>query len=200
MAGRWYCIDRNFKSQVETFFESIEKVTLIGATNCANERELIEDIARKRADMLMLDQQKINPGGVKYANLEPCDFFSRNREFIHLKDGHSSGPISHLWAQGTVAAEALVSDAEFRKKLRSKVRSLGGGFETLLPLSTEKLVREDYKVVFGIMRKPYADGSLGLPFFSKISLQGTIERIRQFGFPVAIELIEKPASDGETDD
>lgn len=50
------------------------------------------------------------------------------------------------------------------------------------------------------MRKPYVDGSVGLPFFSKISLHGSVERIRQFGLPVAIELIEKPAADNEQDD
>jgi uncharacterized protein (TIGR04141 family) len=94
-----------------------------------------------------------------------------------------------------VSAEAFVSDADFRKKLRAKVRSLGGSFETLLPKSTEKVVRDDYSVIYGIMRKPYADGSIGLPFFSKVSLQAAAERIAQFGIPLSIELIEKPASD-----
>lgn len=198
-AGSWYCVAKTFKDSVEEFFASIEKVHIIGATTCANEEDLIAEIDNSRDDLLKLDREKINPKGVRYANLEPCDFFSNNREFIHLKDGHSSGPISHLWAQGVVSAEALVSDAEFRKKLRSKVRSLGGGFESLLPLATEKLVRENYKVVFGIMRKPYADGTLGLPFFSKISLQAAVQRIQQFGIPVAIELIAKPASDTDAE-
>ena len=44
------------------------------------------------------------------------------------------------------------------------------------------------------MRQPYADGTLGLPFFSKVSLQVSVERLRKLGFDVAIELIEKPAS------
>ena len=146
-----------------------------------------------RPDLIKLDKTKINPGGVKYANPEPCDFFSNTKQFIHLKDGGSSGPISHLWSQGVVGAEAFVSDTEFRKKLRAKVRSIGGGFEVYLPKSGEKVVREDFTVVYGIMRKPYADGSLGLPFFSKVSLQAAAERIAQFGIPLAIELIQKPA-------
>jgi hypothetical protein len=50
------------------------------------------------------------------------------------------------------------------------------------------------------MRQPYSGGSLGLPFFSKVSLQAAVERIRQFGIPVAIELIEKPSSDGQVAD
>jgi uncharacterized protein (TIGR04141 family) len=196
-AGDWYRVEKNFKERVETFFDAIRKVTIIGATKCRNEEELIADIEENRLDLLKLDKTKINPGGVKYANLEPCDFFSRAKQFIHLKDGHSSGPISHLWSQGVVSAEAFVSDAEFRKKLRAKVRSLGGGFEAHLPKSTDKLVRDKYGVVYGIMRKPYADGTLGLPFFSKVSLQAAVERISQFGIPIAIELIKKPASDDD---
>jgi uncharacterized protein (TIGR04141 family) len=99
-----------------------------------------------------------------------------------------------------VSAEAFVTDADFRKKLRATVRSRGGGLESHLPKSTDKVVRDDYSVVYGIMRKPYANGSIDLPFFSKVSLQAAAERIAQFGIPLAIELIEKPASDESAGD
>lgn len=193
--GDWYQVKKEFKEQVDTFFSSIPRANIIGSTSCRNEEELIDDIDTSRTDLLKLDKQKINPGGVKYANLEPCDFLSDKGDFIHLKDGHSSGSISHLWLQGVVGAEAFISDKEFRKKLRRKVKNLGGGFESLLPKSTEVPTRENYRVVFGIMRKPYRDGSLGIPFFSKVSLQAACERIRLFAVPVALELIQKPASD-----
>lgn len=194
-SGRWYKVEAKFKDRVESFFESIPKVEIVGKTSCVNERELIDDIDANRPDLLKLDQAKINPDGVRYANLEPCDFFSDKKQFIHLKDGHSSGPISHLWAQGVVSAEAFVSDPEFRSKLRSEVSNRKRVFAGYLPKKTESLNRGDFTVVYGIMRKPYVDGSLGLPFFSKVSLQAAVERIRQFGLPVAIELIEKPSSD-----
>ncbi|MGO6715024.1 DUF6119 family protein [Rhizobium ruizarguesonis] len=194
-AGDWYCVEKKFKKIIEDFYNDIEKVTIIGATTCKNERDLIADIEATRVDLLKLDQQKINPAGVRYANLEPCDFFSKDKQFIHLKDGNSSGSISHLWSQGVVSAEAFVSDADFRKKLRKTVKDLGGGFEAGLPKAGEKVVRDDFKVVYGIMRQPYADGTLGLPFFSKVSLQTAASRIEQFGIPVALELIQKPASD-----
>lgn len=199
-AGNWYRIEQKFKAQVDAFFDSIPKVAIIGKTDCVNEQALIDDIEANRADLLKLDKTMINPEGVRYANLEPCDFLSDKKQFIHLKDGHSSGPISHLWSQGVVSAEAFVSDADFRKKLRAKVKSLRSGFESHLPKSTDRVVREDYQVVYGIMRKPYADGSIDLPFFSKVSLQAAAERIGQFGIPIAIELIEKPASESAADD
>lgn len=191
-SGIWYLVDKKFKTSIERYYDSVKKITIVGPTTCRNEEDLIEHLKATRADLLVLDQEKINPSDVRYANLEPCDFLSDRKQFIHLKDGHSSGPISHLWAQGIVSAEAFASDAEFRKKLRSKVKSKGPAFASLLPKSTIKPLREEYQIVFGIMRKPYADRSLGLPFFSKVSLKTAAERITQLGFPLAIELIEKP--------
>ncbi len=190
-AGLWYRVDRRFKDSVETFFANIPRVTIVGATTCRNEQQLIADIVATRTDLLKLDKEAIIPGGARYANLEACDFFSNAKQFIHLKDGNSSGSISHLWAQGVVSAEAFVSDKEFRKKLRTKVKSLGRGFEVYLPQSNTKLARDNYTVVYGIMHKPYTDGSLDLPFFSKVSLQAAATRIRQFGISIAVELIEK---------
>jgi uncharacterized protein (TIGR04141 family) len=200
-SGCWYCIERDFKRQVEERFKLIPKVTIIGPTECQNERELIAHLNQNRADLLCLDQVKINPRGVRYANIEPCDFFSDTRQFIHLKDGHSSGPISHLWAQGVVSAEALVSDPDFRKKLREVVRERRRSVLALLPAIEGRVNRSDYTVVYGIMRKPYKDGTLDLPFFSKVSLQGAVDRIEQLDIPVALEIIAKPASDQpEADD
>jgi len=193
-AGIWYAIDNNFKKRVDAHFATIRKVNIVGRTICRNERELIADLHANRPDLLMLDQEKINPKGVRYANIEPCDFLSKNKEFIHLKDGHSSGPISHLWSQGIVSAEALVSDTDFRAKLRAIVKSKKRGFEAYIPRGNEKVVREEYTAVYGIMRKPYADGSFDIPFFSKVSLQAACERLEQFNIGVALEIIPKPAN------
>ncbi|NIE77099.1 sporadically distributed protein, TIGR04141 family [Pantoea sp. Ap-967] len=196
-SGQWYRIERNFKRQVEARFKSIPRVQIIGATHCRNERELIAHLEENRVDLLRLDQVKINPQGVRYANIEPCDFLSSNKQFIHLKDGHSSGPISHLWAQGVVSAEALVSDADFRKKLRAVVNKRRRTFLALLPAINARVVRADYTVVYGVMRKPYRNGDLDLPFFSKVSLQAAVDRIEQLDIPVALEIIAKPANDQE---
>lgn len=189
-AGDWYEVSPSFKAEVEQFFDTLEKYDVVVETTAKNERELIIEL-ESRKDLVKLDQQKINPKGVKYANLEPCDFFSNQKYFIHLKDGHSSGPISHLWMQGVVSAEAFIADPKFRQDLRQKVKKLKPGFEAHLPMATQDPVRANYKIIFGIMRQPYKDGTLGLPFFSKVSLRAAAERIQQFGFPVAINLIRK---------
>ena len=138
---------------------------------------------------------------VRGANLEPCDFLSRTKQFIHLKDGHESAPISHLWNQGLVSAEAFVRDADYRGHLRNAVKKRQKkankeGFDTLLPTRRNRPAPAEYSVVFGIMRSRYArKGTLGLPFFSKVSLRSVAARIDSMGYPVQVHLIEKRRED-----
>lgn len=190
-AGEWFRLDRSFAADVEAFFKNLPRATIISSTKKSNEEELIADLASSRTDLAKLDRSKINPSGTRHANLEPCDFYSDKKEFIHLKDGHSSGPISHLWMQGVVSAEAFSTDAEYRKKIREHVKSIRSGFEKHLPDDTVKPVPSEYRVVFGIMREPLKAGRLDLPFFSKVSLRTAAKRIQALGYPVALNLIRK---------
>ncbi|ANI34873.1 hypothetical protein AA098_15820 [Pseudomonas sp. JY-Q] len=193
-AGKWYEISATFKDLVEKHFDSIPDFSIIGRTSCLNEEELIADITAKRPDLIKLDRTKINPEGVTAGNLEPCDFYSNDKIFIHLKDGGSSGPISHLWMQGVVSAEAFVADSKFRTKLKDTVSKTKGGSAFLKSLPDGRksdFNRSDYTVVYGIMRPPYKGGSLGIPFFSKVSFMAACDRLRRTGMKIGKELIEK---------
>lgn len=134
---------------------------------------------------------------MQIATFEPCDFLSLTKQLIHLKDGHSSAPLSHLWNQGLVSAEAFVSDEVFRKGFRRETKKRETkfgkqGFHDLLPDGRSKPVPGDYTVVFGVMRHRYAaSGELGLPFFSKVALRAAADRISRMGFPVELHLIDK---------
>jgi len=160
------------------------------------ERDLIAELD-KNPDLLNLDQVKASPAGAAGANLEPCDFLSREKEFIHLKDGHGSAPISHLWSQGVVAAESFVRDETFQRAVRANAikrqkKAKKTAFELLLPDGRSKPVASDYKVIYGIMRHPYkASKKLGLPFFSKVSLRAAANRIELMGYTIEVHLIEK---------
>ncbi|MCW0422875.1 MULTISPECIES: DUF6119 family protein [Xanthomonas] len=195
-SGEWYCIDSKFFDAVERDYQALLGVSFHVSTTAKNEQELISELD-KNADLLNLDKVKASPSGAKGANLEPCDFLSRRKEFIHLKDGHGSAPISHLWNQGLVSAESFVRDAVFRKSMRDSAikrqkTAKKSKFELLLPDGRSKVNPADYKVVFGIMRHPYQRSKqLGLPFFSKVSLRAVASRIQLMGYAVEVHLIEK---------
>ncbi len=83
------------------FSALVSQHPFVASTTQTNERNFIAELD-SRAHLLNLDQVKLSPTGSAKANLEPCDFLSTHKQFIHLKDGHSSAPISHLWNQASL--------------------------------------------------------------------------------------------------
>lgn len=196
-AGEWYSVEKKFFEAVEADYVAlVSKAPVIASSRAVNEQELIAELD-KDPDLLNLDKVKASPSGAAGANLEPCDFLSRDKKFIHLKDGHGSAPISHLWNQGLVSAESFVRDEVFRRSVRKSAikrqkAAKKAGFEKLLPDGRSKPLPADYTVVFGIMRHRYKrSNSLGLPFFSKVSLRSAVSRIQLMGYGVELHLIEK---------
>jgi uncharacterized protein (TIGR04141 family) len=195
--GEWFAVDKDFHASVESDFNKLVSANpFVSSTTKTNEREFIKELNNHK-DLLNLDQVKLSPDGMPGANLEPCDFLSTVKQFIHLKDGHGSAPISHLWNQGVVSAEAFVRDAKFRKDLRSATKARQkkfkkSGFDKILPDGRSKPIPSDFTIVFGIMRGRYKkSATLGIPFFSKISLRAVADRIQLMGYGVEIHLVEK---------
>lgn len=197
--GQWFLVSREYHKEIEDAYAALLKPSFRASTTAANERALIAELEGEH-DLISMDQTKVSPKGAANAALEPCDFLSRAKQIIHLKDGHSSAPLSHLWNQGLVAAEAFVSDEVFRKNFRAaakkREKKFGKqGFINILPDGRRKPVPSNFTIVFGVMRHPYvASGKLGLPFFSKVALRAVAERIGRMGFPVQLHLIEKQQS------
>lgn len=197
-AGAWYRVSQAYKDRVETFFQSLIRPALLERTTAINERALLEEL-NQREDLLLMDQTKVNPRDVNNGNIEICDFFSRDRQLIHLKDGESSSSISHLWSQAVTSCDALMSDAQFRNRVRRQARlrqaaqPVKEGFETLLPLGSQGRVdTAAYTVVYGILRRPYQRTMrVDIPFFSKVSFQAPAALLAKFGYAVEVHLIEK---------
>jgi uncharacterized protein (TIGR04141 family) len=194
--GEWFAIEKAFHRRVERSFQSLVATPFVASTKSKNERAFIAEL-NGTGTLLNLDQVKLNPLGASNASLEPCDFLSTSKQFIHLKDGEDSAPISHLWNQGVVSAESFVRDEKFRIDLRKAVQARQRkhkrvGFDSLIPDGRSKPVPADYTVVFGIMRRRYVrTGTLSLPFFSKVSVMSVASRIQLMGFAVEVHLIEK---------
>ncbi|KAA3506452.1 DUF6119 family protein [Agrobacterium rosae] len=207
-AGTWYRISEVYKNRVEAFFQSLIKPSIVAQSAATNEQELITEL-NQRPDLLMMDRTKVNPRGVNNGNIEVCDFLSHQRQLIHLKDGHSSSSISHLWMQAVTSCDSLMSDAHFRNGVRRQARRresempVKTGFEQLLPLGgTGRVNTTAYTVVYGILRKrKQRANTLDIPFFSKVSLQAPASLLAKYGYGVEVHLIEKlnPVVVGEAD-
>lgn len=194
--GEWFAIDKLFYEEVEEdFLRLITATPVVATTTAKNEQELLVEL-NARPDLLLLDKTKTNPKGAPRANIEFCDFLGSDRKLIHLKDGHASTSISHLWSQGVVGSESFLRDEGFRRQLLKHVRSRQkdgkkSGFDRLLPTPAKRPTTRDFTVAYGIMRTPLKrSGKLDIPFFSKVSLRAAAQRLDDLGFNVEVQLIE----------
>ena len=131
-----------------------------------------------------MDQRLIVHGG-GHNKIEFCDILTREKRLVHVKKYGGSSVLSHLFMQGAVSGELLVSDGEFRARLN---QVLPRGYK----LSDPKRSRPnatDYEVVFAII-----SGSarpLDIPFFSKVSLRSARRRLESYGYSVKKQKIQR---------
>jgi uncharacterized protein (TIGR04141 family) len=123
-------------------------------------------------------------------SIELCDLLTLDRQMIHVKHrkGGSAG-LSHLFSQGSVAAEILLGDREFRKAARTVLGRISRDARNLIPLDGFR--SSDYDVVFLILGDSSESVKSNLPFFSKVNLSRASENLTQRGFTVKISGAEK---------
>ncbi len=195
--AQWHQISDDYFKEVEEFYLGQLRPSFLTASSAKNERALIAELNDPRyADLLCMDQTKSSPAGATGANLEVCDFFSKARQMIHLKDSEDSAPLSHLWSQGLVSAQSLMSDRQFRKQVRKAAgerEKLHGrmGFVHLLP-TEKKIDPAELTIVYGILKKKHTRSKkLNIPFFSKVALRATVRQLTMMGYHTELHLIEK---------
>jgi len=195
--GQWYEVSGAYYQDIQNCYLNLKATPFLATSSAANEQELIKELSTAAyPHLLCIDKTKINPAGVSYANLEACDFVSQSKQLVHLKDSASSAPLSHLFNQGLVSAEALRRDSTVRTKFRKvagqREAEYGrSGFVALLPTAA-RIVPADWTVVLGVLKKKgVRTGTLDLPFFSKVALRAAADRISLMGYQVELHLIEK---------
>lgn len=178
----WYKINPNF---VKTIDDHLSSLITYSSPLPRYDEDREEDYNLKLAsdpEFELLDKKNIRIGGT-YDKLEFCDVIKNGHELIHVKYYRSSSTLSHLFSQGCVSAEAFVRDADFRKKLNSK-----------LPKSIQLADPEprpnpnNYKIVYAIATAKTLP--MGLPFFSKVTLKNALKILRGLNYQVEIAAID----------
>lgn len=200
--GAFYEVDRNFMRRLDGDIRSLPLYVGLPPSQLAeSEADYNERVAEASGDFVLLDRQTLTLQG-RTTPVEPCDLLSRGGAFIHVKRHVRSSTLSHLFSQGSVSGELLVSDASYRSDLRDLVRTLEddraardpafqvGVYECISPDAAERFAHE---VVFAIItrwkgRKPVDV----LPFFSKLNLRQRAETLTRLGFRVSIATVDHP--------
>ncbi|MEU6862804.1 DUF6119 family protein [Streptomyces sp. NPDC046876] len=119
---------------------------------------------------------------------EAADLLAEDGTLIHVKRADSSAPLSHLFAQGRVSADALRFDAEARAEFVRRVRERHPG-HTLGEEFTPK------KVVYAIsLKSGKALTTKNLFTFAQVSLLQATRALRAQGIDVAVVGIPSNAS------
>lgn len=191
--GKWYEIDATFIGRISATLNMIP-ISPLGFPAVyvwdEEEKSKIEsegDYNLRAATAhryFLLDKQLVKTDRTT-SPIELCDLLTPNKQLIHVKHrkGGSAG-LSHLFAQGGVAAEIMLGDKAFRKKARTVLRGVNPAARDLVPL--DNLRSADYEIVFLILGEGSATVKQNLPFFSKVNLSKAFENRTQRGFRVSI--------------
>ena len=148
--------------------------------------------AAKKYSYHLLDKKLIKSKRTT-SSIELCDLLTNKKQFIHVKHrkGGSAG-LSHLFAQGSVAAQIMLGDKEFRKAARTVLKRVKNGAQSIVPL--DKFVSEGVEIVYLILGEEANKVKKTLPFFSKVNLTKAFEDLSQRGFTVTVSGVGKEKS------
>jgi uncharacterized protein (TIGR04141 family) len=183
--GQWFRIAKDFAAQVRTAISQIPAPALSfpNAKVGDEEKAYNAKVSQQDADILLLDRRLV-PGAFGGDGIEVCDLLSKEGHFIHVKKRTRSSTLSHLFAQGTVSAEAFLGDSAFRDGLRLSAKKLKPSFVQLVPKDRPDASR--YEVVYVIITKKPGNVPSSLPFFSQLHLMQAAHRLRVMGYRVSV--------------
>jgi len=196
-AGAWYEIATEFMTRINTTLSQIPisslpfpKIHTWSEVVDGKTKDKIEtegdynERAANTHSYHLLDKKLIKSNRTT-TPIELCDLMTVNKQYIHVKHrkGGSAG-LSHLFAQGSVSAEVLLGDKEFRKATRKVLKSVSNGLQNTVPLDNFK--SDGVEVVFVILGEDSSTLKDNLPFFSKVNLSKAFENLSQRGFDVKI--------------
>ncbi len=188
-SGSWYEVNANFLAGVDLEVNSVD-VANIGLPaliyNAAGGVETEGDYNIRACAALagseLLDKKLIKTPQMA-SQIEVCDILLPN-QYLHVKHKKGgSSSLSHLFAQGCVSAELMLSYKEARKKARSKLSD-----KTLIPETN--YLSNNYTVVY-VLLGATINGTLSnsLPFFSKVNLVTALKKLRNMNYKIAIQFV-----------
>ncbi|AON52341.1 TIGR04141 family sporadically distributed protein [Herbaspirillum seropedicae] len=191
--GKWYEVDAIFIGRIAATLNLVQISSLVfpsveiwdeeGKSKIESEGDY-NIRAAATLGYFLLDKKLVKTDRTT-SPIELCDLLTPAKQLIHVKHrkGGSAG-LSHLFAQGGVAAEIMLGDKAFRKKARTVLRGVNPAARDLIPLDGVRTA--DYEIVFLILGEGSATLKQNLPFFSKVNLAKTFENLTQRGFRVTI--------------
>jgi uncharacterized protein (TIGR04141 family) len=198
--GTTYQVSRNYRDDVNSAVEAIPEWDrfLPNIPRTVHEKEFNQRCADENEDLLNMDRN-LARSSRGTSPVEVCDLLSSDGSLIHVKRGWGSSLLSHLFNQGATSAELLTMDSDFRADALAKIQlaeakrldtgSTSDVFGRLVDVDNG--LTGSKHVVFAIIGE-WTGRSLAqaLPFFAKVNLWETAERLRRMGFHISHSRVE----------
>ncbi|MBB4071396.1 DUF6119 family protein [Canibacter oris] len=198
LEGEWYEINQALATKVNSAINEIahSNLTLPPANKGEKEAEYNRRIASSsKGSIVLMDKKIIYPEGAP-SGVEFCDLYSlSDKNMIHVKRKSQSATLSHLFAQGVVASQCLLHDAQYRNRIRSYFQqsltpNSANNYLNSIPETITTADRDKYKITFAVITDSTRTGKDWLPFFSKVNLMGQAKFIRGLG--LQLEILKVP--------
>ncbi|MFD6744434.1 DUF6119 family protein, partial [Streptomyces anthocyanicus] len=179
--GKWYSLAEKYSEKLDQDLSQIEDVTEIlnlrawddWGPKQSYEEHYNEKATDKRSDLICLDRYRLFAEDGD--QVEACDLLHADGYLIHVKPYTGSQTLSHLFSQGFVSAQTIISDKKYRQDFIDAVNSINPGLTEAASNVPPKFVT--YAVAFDGDQKIPQD----LPTFSKVNLRSFSKRVRLLG-------------------
>ena len=186
--GKWYYINNDFVQKIEQEYSNIEisEIDFINYTSQMEDEDDYNEALQNSLDNSYLIHKigEIPYGGGTGNKIEVCDVMTSNKQLIHIKKNGGSSYLSHLFNQASVSAELLL-ELGFREKVNTKMQQQN--FDIEFPSDFKA---NEYTIVIGIINR-YEEERPKIPFFSKVALRYTLQRMKNLGYNVKLKNIKK---------
>jgi uncharacterized protein (TIGR04141 family) len=183
ITGKYYKVDATYKNMIESDYSVDTTFTLPDWDKKDRENVYNNKVATNDNTYQCLD------GGVSQTNLigkgkiEFADLVKSDKHLVHVKKYGGSAVLSHLFSQGFVSADLLLTDKSFRKEVNSKLNN-----------SHKSIVSEndpnppEYTIVYAIGT---SKDDLKLPFFSIINYRNIKKQLILYHYNVLLVKINQ---------
>jgi uncharacterized protein (TIGR04141 family) len=185
--GTWYEIAASYltamRACIERLLGRIPSLDLPKWDLGGDEKRYNEHVQDVRPGYICLDRDPVRAGLHREHGFEACDLLGPGNELIHVKRARESSPLSHLFSQALVSAQALAASPDARAIFTAKVHAHPKGRD--LPADFQPK-----KVIFAILLKNGENLTADTLFpFSQVTLASTARELES-RYQIPVESLE----------
>jgi uncharacterized protein (TIGR04141 family) len=200
--GEFFEVEQDFMKALDKDIDGIAESTanLPSSPGDPPEGEYNEAAANHSDTHLLLDKKTVTISS-RTSPIEICDVLTADKQMIHVKRKLRSSSLSHLFSQGFVSGDLLMTSENYRRACVEKIDAAAEerkpGDDTYRDqfdfIKTIGVIPSDIEVVYAIVAKwKGRDLTEALPFFSKVNLRRFSRDLRRIGYRVTYSRVDVP--------